>query len=79
MRKSEYALQMVRGRLKDHGEPLPIQSGLIDQAFLLTDDGDPRWIGVALMHLNQQGEVRYPACNHEHYHDDTCTVELVSA
>jgi hypothetical protein len=44
----------------------------------LTDDGDPRWIMVALLRLHQTGQARYPApgCGDNHDHDDECTVVL---
>jgi hypothetical protein len=79
MLKSEYALQQVEDHLRRADAPVEIESGLIDRAWLLTDDGDPRWIGVALTKLNSQGRLAYPKCSHEHYHDSACTVQLVTA
>ncbi len=38
--------------------------------------GDPRWIGVALVHLRQREEIRYAACDANHSHSGLCSVEL---
>lgn len=78
MMKSEYALEQVLRRLT-HADGPVLLDDLIRQAWSLTDDGDPRWIMVALMNLNKQGKVRYLTCNHNHNHSATCAVELVAA
>lgn len=39
--------------------------------------GDPRWIGVALMHLRRDQKIRYTACDAGHNHSGECTVEAV--
>ena len=77
MLKSEYARQQVLAWLRGADEVVYI-SDLIHVAWRLTDDGDPRWIGVALMHLVKEGLVRYPTCDDNHNHDSTCTVKLVA-
>lgn len=78
MMKSEYAKQQVTRRLTRAEAPISIDD-LISEVWGLTDDGDPRWIGVALMNLNNEGRVRYLTCDDNHNHDATCTVELVAA
>lgn len=40
---------------------------------------DPRWTGVALMHLRRDGRIRYTTCEPEHNHGGDCTVELIGA
>lgn len=39
--------------------------------------GDPRWIGVALVHLRQRREIRYTTCDGDHNHGGSCAVELI--
>ncbi len=75
MLKGEYALQQVRERLIGAG-PVTLDT-LIAEAWRYTDDGDPRWVGVALMRLNQAGEIRYLSCDDNHNHDSTCAVEFI--
>lgn len=75
MLKSEYARTQVKDRLSGRG-PVKLED-LIRDAWVLTDDGDPRWIGAALSHFSQAGEVRYPTCDDNHSHDGSCTVEAV--
>jgi hypothetical protein len=77
MLKSEYAQQQVKEYLTDVGGPVKLAS-LITRVDWLTDDGDPRWIVVALLRLHQTGQARYPApgCGDNHDHDDECTVVL---
>ena len=38
--------------------------------------GDPRWIAVALMHLNRDKKIRYTTCDGDHNHSGGCTVDL---
>lgn len=38
--------------------------------------GDPRWIGVALVHLRRRGEIRYTTCDADHDHGGNCAVGL---
>lgn len=78
MMKSEYAKQQVTTRLSKAGGPVHIED-LIRRVWQLTDDGDPRWIGVALMNLNREGRVRYPTCDDNHDHRAACTVEWTAA
>lgn len=75
MLKSEYAREQVQRRLSGRG-PVKL-SDLIRDAWVLTDDGDPRWIGAALSSLSSVGEVRYATCDDEHDHGDDCTVESI--
>lgn len=75
MQKSEHATARVGAYLDGRG-PTHIDS-LIDRVWSFTDDGDPRWIGVALMRLCEQSKVRYLSCDDNHQHDDGCLVEAV--
>lgn len=77
MLRSEYAIEQVRDRLARAEQPVLLDD-LIGEAGSLTDDGDPRWIAVALMRLNQAGQVRYLTCDDNHHHDSTCAVEATS-
>lgn len=77
MRKSEYAYDQLQRHLDGRG-PVALDS-LIGNAWLFTDDGDPRWIGAGLSQLSRDGKVRYPSCDNNHNHDSGCTVELVAA
>jgi hypothetical protein len=78
MMKSEY----TRGRVQEHlvraGGPVPIRE-LIDKAWNLTSDGDPRWIGAAVSHFDGAGQLRHSCAGPNHNHDNTCTVEWVTA
>lgn len=76
MLKSEYAIQQVRKRLTGAG-PIKVDT-LIAEVWGYTDDGDPRWIGVALMRLREAGQIEYPTCDHNHDHGDGCTVQMVA-
>ena len=75
MLKSEYAIDQVARYLAGRG-PVTL-ANLIDQAWLFTDDGDPRWVGVALTHLSRDGKVRYLSCDNNHHHGASCQVESV--
>jgi len=75
---SEYARQQVARRLAAAGEPVTIDA-LIADAWRLTDDGDPRWIGVAVTHLEKAGLLRHVTCDNNHQHDSTCTLEWLPA
>jgi hypothetical protein len=77
MRKSEYAYDQVQRHLAGRG-PVALDT-LIDQSWLFADDGDPRWIGVALSQMSRDGKVRYPVCDNNHNHGAECTVELIGA
>lgn len=77
MMKSECAKQRVVARLDRADGPVHLAE-LIGEAWELTDDGDPRWIGVALMNLNKEGLVRYLTCDDNHNHGSTCAVELTA-
>src|SRR5690349_18613984 len=76
MLKSEYVRSRVKNLLAGRGRVK--HDDLIRDASVLTDDGDPRWIGAALSNLSQDGEVQYPACDDDHSHDHDCTVEAVA-
>lgn len=76
MRKSEYAQQQVENWLTRAAGPVKLDE-LVARVWEFTDDGDPRWISVALMYLVQDGKVRYPRCDHNHNHGDACTVEWI--
>jgi hypothetical protein len=84
MMKSEYAAIRTHNYLRAAGAPVRLDD-LIRRAETLTDDGDPRWIGVALLRLNQEGEIRYlpredgVICDDNHHHDSECAVKLVTA
>lgn len=39
---------------------------------------DRRWIGVALMHLERGGRIRFTSCERSHSHDGACVVEVLS-
>lgn len=75
MLKSEYACNQVKDQIDRHGTVKIVD--LIDLVWLLTDDGDPRWIAVALLRLNQAGAIRYLTCDDNHNHNAGCTVEAV--
>ena len=78
MRKSEYAYDQVQRYLDGRGEVTA--KTLIGQAWLFTDDGDPRWIGAALHRLNDAGRLRFPSCSDGHDHVSSgCAVELIGA
>lgn len=77
MMKSEYAIEQVRKYLTRAGQPVKLDD-LITKAWLFTDDGDPRWVMVALMRLNAAGDVRYLTCDDNHNHDSDCAVEAVN-
>ncbi len=78
MLKSEYAAEQLRKELTKAGGPVPIRS-LIDKAWELTDDGDPRWIGVAVSRFDGAGQLRHSCVGPNHNHNDSCTVEWVAA
>lgn len=75
MLKSEFAIEQVSRRLAGAG-PVTIET-LISEVWRYTEDGDPRWIGVALMRLHEAGDIRYLTCDDNHDHDSTCAVEIV--
>lgn len=76
MQKSEYATDLV-GRFLDGRGPVAL-TDLVSRASFLTDDGDPRWVGVALSHLTNAGKARYLTCDGNHNHDGSCQVEAVA-
>ncbi len=39
---------------------------------------DPRWIAVALMHLERDNRIEYPDCLAGHSHVGRCTIEVAS-
>jgi hypothetical protein len=75
MLKSEYARDNVQRYLTDRG-PVTI-ADLINRAPYLTDDGDPRWIGAAVRHFDETGQLVHVTCDPDHDHDASCTVEWV--
>lgn len=77
MLKSEYATLQVAARLAAVGTVTLDE--LVQQAWLFTDDGDPRWVMVALGRLERDGKITYPTCDGEHDHDDACTVKWAAS
>lgn len=77
MLKSEYAREQIVRYLS--GRDAVNLDNLVGRAQVLTDDGDPRWIGAALNQFAAAGLVRFPACGSGHNHGSGCTVELVDA
>jgi hypothetical protein len=78
MLKSEYARQQLKTYLSAAAAPITIDS-LIDNVWLFTDDGDPRWLGAAVSHFDGTGELRHVTCDANHQHTSECTVEWVGA
>lgn len=78
MLKSVYAADQVRKYLMQAGGPVKIRE-LVDKASDLTDDGDPRWIGVAVSRFDGAGQLRHSCIGPNHNHTDECTVRWVSA
>ena len=76
MLKSQYAIEQVQRHLNGAG-PVTIRS-LIDRVWSFTDDGDPRWLGYALLKLDETGKVRHVTCDPSHDHSDACTVEATA-
>jgi hypothetical protein len=55
--------------------PLTIEQ-ILDLPILAPIRGeDPRWIGVAMMHLEQNGDIAFRGCTDGHHHDGPCVAE----
>lgn len=76
MRHAEFAQREVAAYL-ENAEGSVALDDLIKEVWSLTDDGDPRWIGVAIGHLSRAGQVRHLTCDHNHNHNSGCMVEWV--
>jgi hypothetical protein len=64
---------VISAALQDAGGPLTLETLL--ERFGAIDD--PRWVGVALMHLRRDGVIRYATCDADHNHGGLCAVELL--
>lgn len=78
MLKSEYARDQLERFLVGRGTPVRIDI-LIDNVWLFTEDGDPRWLGAAVSHFDGTGQLRHLTCDPNHDHNSECAVEWVAA
>jgi hypothetical protein len=69
----EFAIRTV---LPDEPVTLAELDERLYHAFPVLLDEDRRWIGVAMMHLEQDGKIRYVGCDHGS-HEGACKVVLV--
>jgi hypothetical protein len=46
-------------------------------AYPMLRGEDRRWIGVAMMHLERDGKIRYVDCVAGHSHGEACVVERI--